>query len=128
MHPKSIKKAHLCLHLLEGKAVSIANGFKWFGITNVPREIGRAIERTKEEDPRANGFGVRVSRIDKTGPDRFGQPNYWTEYRLNKAEHNREGMIRMWRYVKEVLKDGSDQQGFVKKSIQQMDLFFKNYK
>jgi hypothetical protein len=89
-------KAALCLALLKGEVVSIRTGFMNLGITNVPREIGRSIEREDE-----HGFGVIVSRTHKKGKSRHGVPCSWTEYRLNKSEHNLPGIEKMKAYVKD---------------------------
>lgn len=85
-------KAALAKALLDGKVVNIMNGFKLFGITNVPREIGRSIERA---------FGVEVSRTDNDGETRYGQPCNWVDYRLNRTEYNKEGIKKMKEYVVE---------------------------
>lgn len=91
-------KAALCKALLRGEVVNIKNGFTNFGITNIPREIGRSIERE---------FGVVVSRVRMEGTSRYGQPVTWTNYRLNKIEANLEGINKMLLYVQE-------QEGFPK--------------
>lgn len=116
-------KAALCLALLQGKTVSIFNGFKDFGITNVPREIGRAVERlpTKER-PDDNGFGVEVSRIEKTGTTRYGQPCRWTQYRLNKTVYNEPGIKLMWDYVNEQ-RGGKDPEQVAPAAFTQEKLF-----
>jgi hypothetical protein len=79
-------KAALCKALLDGMVVNIKNGFHLFGITNIPREIGRSIERdgSVTKNPNDNGFGVEVSRTEKTGKSRYGQKCEWTDYRLNR--------------------------------------------
>ncbi|MEO6305947.1 MAG: hypothetical protein ABIP51_22565 [Bacteroidia bacterium] len=82
----------LCKSLLKGEVQSIMTGFKWFGISNVPREIGRGIERK---------FGVKVSRTSKDFTSRYGQSGNYFEYRLNFTEYNREGIERMRKYVEE---------------------------
>ena len=84
-------KAALIQALLEGKIVNIKNGFTLFGITNVPREIGRCVERP---------FGVIVSRLPRTGKSRYGQPVTWVDYRLNPLiENNKDGIKKMMEYV-----------------------------
>ena len=45
--------ASICKALLDGEVLSIMTGFKDFGCTNLPREIGRSIERK---------FGVVVDK------------------------------------------------------------------
>lgn len=87
------QKAALCKSLLKGEVLSIMVGFKWFGITNVPREIGRSVERA---------FGVQVSRTSKDFTSRYGQPGSYFEYRLNRTPHNKEGIEKMEAYIKEI--------------------------
>lgn len=87
-------KAALALALLEGRVLNIKNGFELFGITNIPREISRMIEKP---------FGVQVSRIKKEGKSRYGQPVYWYNYRLNRTSYNEEGIKKMAEYVKKYI-------------------------
>lgn len=87
------QKAAIAKSLLKGEVLSIMNGFKWFGCTNVPREIGRSIERE---------FGVQVSRTSKEGKSRYEQSVNYYEYRLNRTEYNREGIAKMEAYISEV--------------------------
>jgi hypothetical protein len=87
------QRAAICKSLLKGEVLSIMNGFKWFGCTNIPREIGRSVERP---------FGVIVSRVSKDGNSRYGQPVHYTEYRLNNTENNKEGRQKMIAYVSEI--------------------------
>lgn len=83
-------RAALCKALLDGKVLNIMNGFKLLGITNVPREVGRSVERA---------FGVKVSRVDRSSITRYGQTCNWTDYRLNKTDYNKEGIEKMMAYV-----------------------------
>ena len=83
--------------LLRGEVLSIMNCFKWFGVTNCPREIGRSIERE---------FGVEVSRVKKDFISRYGQSGYYYEYRLNRTEHNKNGISKMEAYIKQI--DGKE--------------------
>lgn len=87
------QKAAICKSLLKGEVLSIMNGFKWFGCTNIPREIGRSVERE---------FGVEVSRVQKEGNSRYGQPVHYFEYRLNHTDYNKPGRLLMEQYVREV--------------------------
>jgi len=87
------QKAAICKSLLKGEVLSIMNGFKWFGCTNIPREIGRSVERK---------FKVEVSRVQKEGESRYKQPVRYTEYRLNRTEYNKEGIEKMEAYVREI--------------------------
>src|SRR3974390_3354030 len=97
-------KAALCIALLRGDVISIRTGFLDLGITNVPREIGRSIERERSEKrPMDHGFGVEVSRTTKKGKSRHGVPCNWIEYRLNKSAHNLAGIEKMKAYIKEQL-------------------------
>ena len=91
----STSKAALCKALLDGRTVSIKTGFNDFGITNVPREIGRSIERC---------FNVNVARVKKEGVTRYGQPITWVEYYLVKNINNKEGIRKMYDYVYSMLK------------------------
>lgn len=84
-------KAALCLALLKGEVVSIRTGFFDLGITNVPREIGRSIERA---------FGVEVSSVQKEGKTKYKVPCVWYEYRLNHTEYNKPGIEKMKEYVR----------------------------
>ena len=86
--------AALCTALLKGQVVNIKNGFELFGITNVPREIGRSVERR---------FGVVVSRTQMQGKSRHGQECIWVNYRLNRTEYNQEGIEKMISYVQSQL-------------------------
>lgn len=87
------QKCAIIKSLLKGEVLSIMNGFKWFGCTNIPREIGRSIERE---------FGVEVSRVSKEGKSRYNQPVNYTEYRLNRTDHNKEGIAKMEEYVRNI--------------------------
>lgn len=100
-------KAALAKALLDGKVVNIMNGFKLFGITNIPREIGRGIERDGKVtgNPEDKGFGVEVSRTERTGETRYGQSCQWVDYRLNRTEYNQEGIKKMKEYVAKELGD-----------------------
>ena len=91
-------KAALALALLEGRVLNIKNGFQLFGISNTPREISRCIE-----DEKRFGFGVMVSRTEMTGVSRYGRPQRWINYHLNKTAYNKPGIERMKAYVKEQL-------------------------
>lgn len=94
-------KAALAKALLDGKIVNIKNGFHLFGITNIPREIGRSIERDGKvtKNPNDSGFGVEVTRTEMDGETRYGQPCCWVDYRLHRTEANQEGIKKMKDYV-----------------------------
>lgn len=86
-------KCALIKSLLRGEVLSIMNCFQWFGITNCPREIGRCVERP---------FKVIVSRVKKDFISRYGQGGFYFEYRLNRTEQNKEGILKMEVYVKNI--------------------------
>lgn len=83
-------KAALCKALLDGRVLNIKNGFTLLGITNIPREIGRSVERA---------FNVTVSRTPMQAVSRYGQCCVWTDYRLNRTEYNKEGIEKMKAYI-----------------------------
>lgn len=81
--------------LLDGKVLSTWNGFQWFGCTNMPREIGRAVERK---------FNVKVSRVTVEKKTRYGEECSFTEYRLNRTDYNALGILLMEKYVESIEK------------------------
>jgi hypothetical protein len=89
-------KAALVKALLDGRVLNIKNGFTLLSITNIPREIGRSIERS---------FNVKVSRTHREGKSRYGQPCVWIDYRLNRTEYNKEGIEKMKMYLSENMKE-----------------------
>lgn len=98
-------KCAIAMALLEGKVINIKNSFTLFGVTNAPREIGRAIERDPEvtKNPDDYGFGVEVSRTPRTGVSRYERPCIWTDYRLNRTSYNAPGIAKMREYIKKEL-------------------------
>lgn len=85
--------AALCKALLDGKVINIKTGFSLFGVSNVPREIGRSVERK---------FGVRIDRTPREGESRYGQHVTWYDYKLNKSlPENKEGVAAMRLYLAE---------------------------
>lgn len=93
-------KCALCIALLKGDVLSQVDGFKKIGVTNISREIGRQIERTKERGKGNTGFGVTVSRVKIVTKSQYGVPIWYYEFRLNKAPHNKAGIKLMSEYVK----------------------------
>ena len=85
------QKAALCAALLAGETLSIMDGFKKLGITNLPREISRSIE---------GDFLVIVSRTPKTKRTRYGTKCHYYEYSLPKNWANKAGIEKMQAYVK----------------------------
>jgi hypothetical protein len=69
------------------------NGFSLLNCTNIPREVGRSVERS---------FGVKISRREKNKVSSYGQPCYWFEYWLDKMlPENKDGIEKMKEYVNE---------------------------
>lgn len=83
-------KAALCMALLEGRVLNVKNVFNTIGLTNCAREISRMIEKP---------FGVVVSRTPRKGKNRYGGEVTWYDYRLNRSEHNIEGIKKMTEYL-----------------------------
>lgn len=75
---------------LNGEVLTIKSAFKDFGVSNLPRECGRSIERK---------FGIELARVHKKGKSRYGIPCSWTEYRLPFTSYNEFGIRRMRKYV-----------------------------
>jgi hypothetical protein len=83
-------RAALAKALLDGKVLNIKNVFDTIGLSNCPREISRMIEQP---------FGVEISRTQKNGKSRYGQPVIWVDYYLRKSDHNQPGIKKMKEYV-----------------------------
>jgi hypothetical protein len=85
-------KAALCQALLDGRVLNVKNVFQTIGLTNCAREISRMVEKP---------FDVIVSRTQKEGKSKYGQPVTWMDYRLNTTDYNKPGIEKMRKYVKE---------------------------
>jgi len=88
---QTTKTAAICRSLLSGKKITIMDGFTQFFVTNLPREIGRGIERK---------FGVKVERTKKLFTSTVGIPGYYFEYKLKRTPGNEPGIERMREYIK----------------------------
>jgi hypothetical protein len=97
--PKEIKteakkitaKAAMAKAFLDGKVLNVKNCFTLFGITNCAREASRMIEIP---------FGVKLTRIHRTGESRYKQSVTWVDYRLDAfLERNKEGVKLMREYI-----------------------------
>lgn len=99
------QKAAILKALLQGKTLSIKNGFDWFSCTNIPREIGRSVERE---------FNVRCERTRKEKISRYGQPCCWYEYKLPKTKENEDGIKKIIEYIRE-------QEGYPKTDTRQKE-------
>lgn len=76
--------------LLDGKVLSIKTAFREFGVTNLPREISRLIEKK---------FNVQVAKVPRQGKTRYGIHVRWFEYRLPKTDYNKDGIEKMRLYI-----------------------------
>lgn len=90
------KTARIAKALLDGEVISIMDGFKRFGITNLPREVGRQIQKK---------FGVEVSKDRIDFVHDCDLPGWYFRYRLNKTEANEPGIERMKSYILSQPKD-----------------------
>jgi len=84
--------AALAKSLLSGEVLSIMDGFKRFGCTNIPRELSRSIEQK---------FGVIISKTPTEFTSQFGHKGSYFRYHLNQTEYNKEGIEKMREYVKQ---------------------------
>lgn len=86
-------RAAIAQAFLRGEILTIKTAFRDFGVSNLPRECGRGIERK---------FGVRISKFRKEGKSRFGVPVTYFQYRLNRDDpSNFVGVQAMAKYVVE---------------------------
>lgn len=100
---------------LRGEVLTIKTAFRDFGITNLPRECGRAIERK---------FGVQLTRVKRVGKSRWGIECTWHEYRLPDTDYNKEGRAKMVEYLRKHRPDTlSARTTTEKKRLQQTELF-----
>lgn len=84
--------AALVYALLRGRSVTIKNGFLDFGITNIPREISRAVEKK---------FDVRVNRRRREYITVYGLHTQYFEYTLDKSKQKKESIEKMEKFVEE---------------------------
>lgn len=81
---------HLAKHLLNGKSVSIKTGLMLFGMSCIPREIGRGIEKK---------FGVTCDRKRIDFTSRYKHTGFYFEYTLKETKANKEGIKLMRKYI-----------------------------
>lgn len=86
------KTSKIAKALLDGDVITMMDGFKRFGITNLSREISRQIERK---------FGVQVSKDKVDFTHDCGLPGWYFRYRLNRIPENEKGIFDMRQYVEE---------------------------
>lgn len=78
--------------LLEGERLSIMDGFRKFGCTNIPREVSRSIEQK---------FEVELNREPVTFKSKYGRVGEYFRYSLDpNRKVNRDGVKAMKEYVK----------------------------
>lgn len=77
-------------HLLAGKVVNIKTAYNLFGISNVSREMIRLIEQP---------FGIHLTRTQRNGKTKYGQPCYWIDYSLTSNKINGPGIKKLKQLV-----------------------------
>lgn len=105
-------KAALGLSLLEGRVLNVKNCFREIGLTNIAREIPRLIEKP---------FGLEVSRTKRTGKNKYNQEVTWFDYRLNRSEHNLDGIKKLTEYCEN--NNQVVQVSFAEPKVKQQNLF-----
>lgn len=83
-------KTALCKHFLAGETLSIKSCFHTVGLTNLPREASRMIEKP---------FGVTLKRTQINSLSRYKQPITFFEYYLPRTPENANGVALMAQYV-----------------------------
>lgn len=90
-------KAAIANHFLNGGEMGIADCFNLFGVTNLPREISRAIEKP---------FGIKIDRKPVLVKTQFHKSKLIKRYRLNKKKNSDLAIKRMIKYVNENRSNG----------------------
>jgi hypothetical protein len=80
------RKQALCQYLLSGGRLSILNGYRLFGISNISREVRRLVEQP---------FGVTLTRKKMEGKTKYGSYCTWLEYSLSHNRINAKGIKAM---------------------------------
>jgi hypothetical protein len=80
------RKQALCQYLLAGGRLSILNGYRLFGISNISREVRRLVEQP---------FGVTLTRKKMEGKTKYGSYCTWLEYSLSHTKINSKGIKSM---------------------------------
>jgi len=86
------RKQALTQHLLSGGKLSILNGYRHFGISNISREVRRLIEQP---------FNVNLTRKKMEGKTKYGSYCTWLEYSLANSRINAGGIKEMRKSLKE---------------------------
>ena len=76
----------IAMHLVAGKVVNIKTAYNLFGISNVSREMIRLIEQP---------FSIHLTRTQRNGKTKYGQPCYWIDYSLTFNRINSAGIKAM---------------------------------
>jgi hypothetical protein len=82
--------AAIAKSLLAGHTLNIKSAFRLFGVTNLPREIGRLIERR---------FHIRVNRQWHCGLTRYNIPCNWVDYSLKRDKLPKAKLLAMREYI-----------------------------
>jgi hypothetical protein len=108
----------LSIAFLQGRVLTIKTAFQEFGVSNLPREVGRSIERK---------FGVQLSRVKKTGKSKYGVECWWNEYRLPNTLYNRQGREKMLEYVQKntppVTSPKTEKELSIAKQVKQLSIY-----
>lgn len=108
------KKTALCLSLLKGDIITVANSIRLTGYSNPAREIPREVEDV---------FHVEVDRKKVEAKDQFGNYVTWHQYHLNvNKPENLDGIKLMREYVKQNVQLGNPKTTAEAKQFKQIQL------
>jgi hypothetical protein len=82
--------AAIAQSFLKGETNSIMTAFRKFNCTNLPREVGRSIERK---------FGVEVTKVPVKFKSTYGHTGEYFNYTLLRTPSNKKGIQKMEEYV-----------------------------
>lgn len=82
----------ICMSFLRGESNSIMTAFKKFSCTNLPREVGRSVERK---------FGIKIHRVPIKFTSTYGRKGEYYRYTLLRTSSNKSGIKKMTEYVQE---------------------------
>lgn len=94
------QNAAIAYSFLRGETNSIMTAFQKFNCTNLPREVGRGIERK---------FGVSIHRIPVKFKSTYGHTGEYYRYTLLKTSKNIQGMKKMAKYIKDCIQSPKTQ-------------------
>lgn len=105
----------ICASFLKGESNSIMTAFKKFHCTNLPREVGRSIERR---------FCVDVHRVPVKFTSTYGHKGEYYRYTLLKTPKNKPGIKKMAEYVLKQLENPKTMaERHLRHQIKQLTLF-----